>query len=458
MASRLLFAFYGDDFTGSTDALEFLARAGIRTALFIAPPTPEQLDRYPGLQAFGIAGMTRSMAPQEMEQELRPAFDQLRQSGAPHVHYKICSTFDSSPAIGSIGKAIDIGTDIFGAAFVPLLVAAPALGRFCAFGNLFARMGIGSGGAVYRLDRHPSMSNHPVTPADESDLRLHLSKQTDKKTGLFDILQVELPEKEAKVALEKLVAEGAGIVLFDALYPSQMAGIGALIDAYASPGQPLFSAGSSGIEMALGSHWTREGLVEPVESWVDPGMAASMLVISGSCSPVTSGQIARAIGEGFAEVALDTAAIAAEEKLPALQQYVEETVMLMRQGRSVILHTSLGTSDPRIAATHAVFSRMGLPPTDTSRIYGTALGRIARAVAADISLERLVIAGGDTSSFAARALGIEAVEMIAPLTPGAPLCEAHAPGSPVDLLQVVFKGGQVGGEEYFRQVLEGRSS
>ncbi len=73
---------------------------------------------------------------------------------------------------------------------VPLLVAAPVLDRYCMFGNLFARMGIGSNGKIYRLDRHPSMSKHPVTPANESDLRLHLEKQTTKKTGLIDILQL----------------------------------------------------------------------------------------------------------------------------------------------------------------------------------------------------------------------------------------------------------------------------
>jgi len=32
---NLLLAYYGDDFTGSTDALEFLSRAGIKTVLFI---------------------------------------------------------------------------------------------------------------------------------------------------------------------------------------------------------------------------------------------------------------------------------------------------------------------------------------------------------------------------------------------------------------------------------------
>ena len=61
--SKLLLTFYGDDFTGSTDALEQLTLAGIRTALFIIPPTPAQLKKFPGLQAIGVAGKTRSLAP-----------------------------------------------------------------------------------------------------------------------------------------------------------------------------------------------------------------------------------------------------------------------------------------------------------------------------------------------------------------------------------------------------------
>src|ERR1700712_4200888 len=122
---NLLLAYYGDDFTGSTDALEFLTRAGIKTVLFIEAPTPEQLERYEGLQAIGVAGMTRAMPPDEMERELLPAFSALKDLGVPHVHYKVCSTFDSSPTMGSIGKAADLGSKIFNSQFIPLLVAAP---------------------------------------------------------------------------------------------------------------------------------------------------------------------------------------------------------------------------------------------------------------------------------------------------------------------------------------------
>ncbi|MGN6179278.1 MAG: four-carbon acid sugar kinase family protein [Mucilaginibacter sp.] len=458
--NNLLLAYYGDDFTGSTDALEFLSRAGIKTVLFISPPTPQQLSAYNGLQAIGVAGMTRAMPPAEMEQTLRPAFMALRNLNPKHVHYKVCSTFDSSPHIGSIGKAIDVGAEVFQNRITPLLVAAPALGRYCTFGNLYARMGIGSAGQIYRLDRHPSMSKHPVTPAHESDLRAHLSLQTSKKTGLIDILQIEDEIADTAKKITALTDDGCEVVLFDALYPDQMPVIGELIDGLAED-KPLFSAGSSGIEMALGSYWNTEDLFKSQTRWNIPGEAGPILVLSGSCSPVTSGQISWALEHGFTGIALDTAAIAGNENIE-IDDDISRANALLAEGKSVIIHTSRGNHDERIPATHAALSAKGLSPqqinAETSRLYGTALGRIVREVAAQGIVKRILIAGGDTSSYAARAMGIEAVEMIAPLAPGAPLCKAYAPGSPIDGLEVNFKGGQVGAEDYFEAVLQGTTA
>jgi uncharacterized protein YgbK (DUF1537 family) len=85
------------------------------------------------------------------------------------------------------------------------------------------------------------------------------------------------------------------------------------------------------------------------------------------------------------------------------------------------------------------------------------LGHVLRGALEQSGVRRVCIAGGDTSSFAARALGIEALEMIAPLTPGAPLCRAHSKYSAVNGLEVVFKGGQVGTENYFGIVKNGRA-
>jgi 3-oxoisoapionate kinase len=53
VAQAPLIAFYGDDFTGSTDALECLVAVGLRAVLFTAVPSPEQLARFGGLDALG---------------------------------------------------------------------------------------------------------------------------------------------------------------------------------------------------------------------------------------------------------------------------------------------------------------------------------------------------------------------------------------------------------------------
>jgi len=427
MKSPLLLAYYGDDFTGSTDALEFLSRAGARTALFLAPPTEAVLSRYPDLQAMGIAGLTRSLAPKAMAAELREAFGALRAFGPRHVHYKVCSTFDSSPTVGSIGCAIDVGAEIFRGRYVPLLVAAPELGRYCVFGNLFARMGIGSAGEIFRLDRHPSMSQHPVTPADEADLRRHLARQTRKRIDLLDVLHVSGLPGLARAELRALVASGAEIVLFDALDTQELPLIGSMIDE-----QP-FSVGSSAVEMALGAHWNGEQILRKPEGWPDPGPATPLLVVSGSCSPVTAGQIAWAEANGFAIILFDPPGSGVPE---AANLAVAE----LKAGRSAVVCSSRGAAGEPKAA----------------KVLGALLGQVARAALERTGARRLVLAGGDTASYASRALGIEAVEMIAPLAPGAPLCRAFAPGSPADGLEINFKGGQVGAPDFFGAVARGK--
>jgi uncharacterized protein YgbK (DUF1537 family) len=443
----LLLTFYGDDFTGSTDALEQLTLGGIRAALFIKPPTRKQLKRFTDLQAIGVAGMTRSLAPAAMERELRPAFKRLKALGARHVHYKVCSTFDSSPRTGSIGKAIDVGSEIFRAPFVPLLVAAPALGRYCVFGNLFARFGIGSDGAIHRLDRHPSVSRHPVTPMTESDLRLHLARQTRKRIRLFDILKLIQPGAELRATLKRMADEGAEVIFFDALYENQLPLIGELIDELAGRHQPMFSVGSSGVEMALSACWRKTGkMSRAVRLPRHARSVRQILVASGSCSPVTAGQIEWALKNGFAGVALDPAKlISGTGEAKIIERAVSTVVRQLRSGRSVIVYTSRGTTRRRS-------SRAASP-----RMIGDALGRICSEAVAQSGVRRLCIAGGDTSSFAARSLGIEALEMIASLTPGAPLCRASGANSAIDECELVFKGGQVGPENYFEIVRKGRN-
>ncbi len=426
---NILLAFYGDDFTGSTDALEFITRAGAKAVLFIEPPTAEQLQQFPQLDVIGVAGKTRSLSLTQMKEILIPAFEQLKASGAKHVHYKVCSTFDSSPVVGSIGKAIDCGAEVFQNKLIPVLGGMPALGRYCLFGNLFARMGIGSNGKIYRLDRHPSMSKHPVTPADESDLRLHIGKQTIKKIGLIDIIQLDQPVEQWNDAVTD-----EEVVLVDVLYESQLIKIGEWMNGL-EENKTLFSVGGSSVEAALGNYWDEKKILNPVTDpiaigWKHPGKVESLLVISGSCSPVTAAQIEWGKANGFAEVVLDAVRIVNENTIDAT--IGEHVAMLLQEQKNVIVHTGAKELENL-----------------SSEKLGTALGSIAKQAVMRADVKRVVVAGGDTSSYAARAMEIDAVEMIAPLVSGAPLCKAYSRNEKINGLEVNFKGGQVGGENYF---------
>jgi 3-oxoisoapionate kinase len=445
---RLLVAYYGDDFTGSTDVLEALAVAGVRTALFLKPPTPKQLARFPGLRAFGIAGASRTMSPREMDQALPPIFRALHRSGAVLAHYKICSTFDSSPEVGSIGHVIDLAQRTFHSPTVPLVVGAPVLGRYCVFGNLFARSGLDS--EPHRLDRHPTMQRHPITPMDESDLRLHLGKQTRRTIELFDVLK--LASADVELVFRKITAKPPGVLLFDVLDESHLPVVGKMIWNYAQAHAPLFAVGSSGLEYALTAHWRGERpswSVKPVQQTV---------AISGSCSPVTARQIALAFKSGFSGIPLDPVKFIDPQKRDReVSSAVTECVRLIQTGRSVILHTSLGPDDPRVAATHRALTRAGLSPGDQrlklGRLVGPLLGTILRMVTERVDLRRLVVAGGDTSWFVANELRIEALGMAGPMAPGSPLCRIHSANPAIHGREIVFKGGQVGRDDFFTKVL-----
>ncbi len=442
-STDLLLAYYGDDFTGSTDVLEALARAGIPAALFLEPPSRQDLRRFEGVRAVGVAGIARSLPAAKMEEELRPAFAALKALKPRVVHYKVCSTFDSSPEIGSIGRAIDVGQELFASPFVPVVVGVPALARYVVFGNLFARSGLES--EVYRLDRHPTMSRHPVTPMDESDLRLHLGRQTSKRIGLFDAVELERTDAQGRARrLEELVAAGSEVVLFDTLYERHLEAIGELLWDLAAQGGPLFTVGSSGVEYALAAHWRRTGLVRPHDLW--PSLRRErVVVVSGSCSPVTDEQIRFAVEHGFDEVPVRTEALLSPEdgKLER-RRLASEALRSLERERSVIIHTCRGPDDPRRSAFAA-----RLDGKSSAELLGAALGDVLKDVIGRARVRRACVAGGDTSGYVARRLGITALEMAAPLAPGAPLCKAHAPGSAADGLELAFKGGQVGKRDFF---------
>ena len=427
---RTILTYYGDDFTGSTDALEALALNGIESVLFLDTPPEDALERFPACRAVGLAGEGRSRNPEWMSAHLPAVFERLKRFGAPICQYKVCSTFDSSPETGNIGRAAEIGQAVFGAPYVPVVVAAPHLKRYVLFGNLFAAAGESP---IYRIDRHPVMRCHPVTPMDEADLGRHLMRQTRREAGSVDILALQ--NGGADRAFEAAVTGGAQLIVFDGLDEASLRECGRLL--WHRP--PGFAVGSSGLTYALICFWRACGWIPPAPEPRKAEAVDRLVVLSGSCSPVGERQIRWAMENGFTGVRLDAVGFAAggEGRETALR----EGLNVLADGRNVVLYSALGQS--------------GANQSIQRDELGRQMGLLLRDLLLKSGVRRAVIAGGDTSSHAGRQLGVAALTFHAPLSPGAPLCRAHSDSPELDGLQLVFKGGQVGPEHFFGMALTG---
>lgn len=433
----MLLSYYGDDFTGSTDVMESMSVHGVKTVLFTRLPTAEEQARFEGFDAVGIAGTSRSQAPDWMDAHLPRHFEWLKGLEARFCHYKVCSTFDSAPHVGSIGRAVEIARTVFGQQVTPLVVGAPQLKRYTAFGHLFA----GYQGQTYRIDRHPVMSRHPVTPMDEADLRLHLARQTQLPVDL--VPATALNDR----TVDQAIAAAKGIVLFDVFDMATQLETGRQLLRLSDRVGP-FVAGSSGVNYALVKALAAAGEIPGHASFPALPKVERTIAVSGSCSPTTARQIRHALGHGFAGLHADPLDLA---RMPdaAVAHLSAQAKRLMGEGRSVLVYTALDPETERGGPLDAI--------AGGRHRVGQGLGRIARACIEGFGLRRAILAGGDTSSHALGELDVFALTTRFPLvaTPGSPLCAAASADARLDGLEIAMKGGQVGGDDYFVALRDG---
>ncbi len=443
-----LVAWYGDDFTGSAAVMEVMSFSGYPSILFFDVPTPAQLAKASGYRGVGVAGVSRSKGVDWMDAHLPNIFSFLRQVGAPLIHYKVCSTLDSSPTVGSIGRAADIalGDDDW----APIVMGAPAIGRYQAFGNLFAK----AGDDVFRLDRHPTMSVHPVTPMDEADVIRHLQKQTAKDIGLIDLRDIKNRNIDARIAAE--VAIGRRLIAFDIIDEETLGGVGETLWRQAANG--LVAIGSQGLEYALVAAWNAAGDSSQPRHPEKMGRVDQVAVVSGSCSPVTEEQINYAEQAGFIVIPIDASQMLDPEIWKReCDRVIEAAMEALNNGESLIICSARGPHDPAISKLRKAVARSQVSMEEINERLGTGLGALLNRILGLSKLKRAAIAGGDTSSYGAQQLGLYGVTARYPLSPGAAVLVGHSEDPKIDGLEISLKGGQMGERDYFVKLRDGQS-
>ena len=233
-----------DDYTGASDLANTLTRCGLRTVQTIGVPASELA--LPEVDAVVVSLKSRSIDAGVAVTGSRAAEKWLRERGAAHVLFKICSTFDSTDA-GNIGPVMDALRADSGDAIVLVTPAFPETGRTVYQGNLFV-------GPV-PLNESP-LKDHPLNPMHDSDLVRVLARQSKTKIGLVDLAVIARGPDAVRAQLADLSARGFGAAIADAVFARDLETIGVVALDH------RLSVGASGIGLGLARALVASGRVK----------------------------------------------------------------------------------------------------------------------------------------------------------------------------------------------------
>ena len=410
----MLLGCIGDDFTGSSDLANTLAKGGMRVAQYNGVPTaPAAGD----VEAGVVALKSRTIAPAEAVAQARAALGWLRAQGCRQFMFKYCSTFDSTPA-GNIGPVLDALSDELRAGRSVVCPAFPATGRSIYMGHLF----VGD-----RLLSESGMQDHPLTPMTDPDLRRWLGLQTRRGVGHVPYSVVAQGSAAIRAALAREEAAGRPYIVVDALADADLVAIGAAI------ANDVLLSGGSGIALGLPANFRKQGLIaQSRPAW--RGETGPAAALCGSCSRASREQI-----EAHREAGHPLRAVSAEDIVDRRETPEAAADWMLAAQASGRLPLICSSADP--ATVRAAQARFG-QETVAQAIEGffAATARLLRSR----GVSRLIVAGGETAGAVVSALAIAAFEIGPEIDPGVPAL--RVPGEP---LVLALKSGNFGAKDFF---------
>ncbi len=405
----MLLGCIGDDFTGSSDLANTLAKQGMRTVQYTGVPTGKS---SPDIEAGVVALKSRSIDSQDaVEQSLR-ALKWLQAQGCEQFLFKYCSTFDSTPE-GNIGPVIDALADALDAERIIVCPAFPGTGRSIYQGHLFVND---------VLLNESGMQNHPLTPMSDPDIRRWLKLQTRYDVGHVAARDVFAGTDAIKAALLREQQANKRLIVVDALRDEDLMLIGEAAE------ELKLITGGSGIALGLPANFRKQGkITSSTAHW--QGEPGQCVALSGSCSNATRAQLALHLenNPGMEIVAADVI----EGRIKA------ETVadwLIASKGIPV----AYSSADPEVV--QQVQERFGRERSSHSieRFFAD----IARLVVRG-GIRKILTAGGETSGAVVEALSLSTLEIGPEIDPGVPALRAG------NELVVALKSGNFGAPDYF---------
>ena len=214
----MLLGCIGDDFTGSSDLANTLAKQGMKTVQYTGVPKG---DVHSDVEAGVIALKSRSIPVDEAVAQSLDALRWLKKQGCQQFFFKYCSTFDSTKE-GNIGPVADALADELAtssdADCVVVCPAFPGAGRTLYEGHLFVNG---------KLLNESGMENHPLTPMVDADIRRWLGYQTKSEVGHVPASTVFAGAEAIREGMNAQLRQGRRLIVVDAVTDHDLMEIGA---------------------------------------------------------------------------------------------------------------------------------------------------------------------------------------------------------------------------------------
>jgi len=407
----MLLGCIGDDFTGSSDLANTLARQGMRVVQYTGVPGS---SADPAVEAGVVALKSRSIDPGEAVRLSLAALAWLQAQGCEQFFFKYCSTFDSTTK-GNIGPVADALAEALDAHRVIVCPAFPGTGRSLYQGHLFVND---------VLLNESGLQDHPLTPMTDPDIRRWLQAQTRNPVGHVAAASVLCGTAAIRSALDAQHAQGHRLIVVDALRDEDLMAIGAAADQL-----PLVTGGS-GVALGLPANFIERGQISGTTStWV--GESGRCVALSGSCSAATRAQVAHH-REHSPVLPVDAVEVI-EGRLSAH----EVADWLLGSSGIPLAYSS---ADPSVVA--SIQARYGRERS-AETLEGF-FAEVARRLIAS-NVRKILTAGGETSGAVVEGLGLDRFEIGPEIDPGVPCLRAG------DKLVVALKSGNFGAPDFFEK-------
>ena len=418
----MLIGAVADDITGASDLCLMLSNAGLHTVQVMGvPPAGVAL---PQADAVVIALKSRTIPSDKAVAMSVAAAQCLMDAGAAQIVFKYCSTFDSTDA-GNIGPVTEALLALTGADITIACPAFPANGRTVYMGHLF----VGD-----QLLSDSPMKDHPLTPMTDANLVRVLSRQTALDVGLLTAPTIAQGAHAVQRAMAAAAAKGTRILVVDTTTDADLMTIGA-----ACKGMPLVTGGS-GIALGLAANFiSADRVARGAAQTRMAAPAGRAVVLAGSCSAATLGQIAAAKAAGMPSFAVDVVALAKGRQTPAM---IANWVTAQPGPLPPLVYSS---ADPTsLAEGQAMLGREA-----SGALVEQTLAHVAQLLQA-AGFARFIIAGGETSGAVLDALDVRMLNIGPQIAPGVPWTRSigsRSTGSPD--LALALKSGNFGGLDFF---------